>query len=56
MKRNITIKDGDKEIKGSVAIRDEEHLKACIKYPSQVWKNKKKYTRKEKHKKSYEED
>ena len=29
-----------------IKVRDEEHLKAQIKYPSKVYKNKKKYDRK----------
>jgi len=56
MKQQIKIKQGDKVITGETNLRDEDHLRACIKYPSQVYKNKKKYTRKEKHKKDYDID
>ena len=56
MKQQIKIKQGNKVIVGETNLRDEDHLRACIKYPSQVYKNKKKYTRKEKHKKDYDID
>ena len=47
MKQRIVIDGKAKEIK----IRDLDHLNACIKYHATVTRNKKKYTRKEKHKK-----
>jgi len=56
MKQQIKIKQGDKVITGETNLRDEDHLKACIKYPSLVFKNKKRYSRKEKYKRDYKEE
>jgi len=57
MKRRIIVEDKiDKKIKVlEVEVRDEKHLQSQIKYPSITFKNKKKYTRKEKHRKDFEE-
>lgn len=57
MKQVITVvdktvkkKDGSyKEIKLEKKVADKNHLAAQINYPSQVFKDKKKYNRKEKH-------
>lgn len=56
MKQQIKVKHGNEVIEGEAVIRDEDHLKACIKYPSIVYKNKNGYNRKEKHKKDFNED
>ena len=48
MKQKIIIEGKEKEFK----LRDIDHLNACVKYHSTVTKNKKKYTRKEKHRKN----
>ena len=51
MKQQIRIKQGDKIISGETKIIDTDHLKACIKYPSLIYKPKKgkgSYTRKSK--------
>jgi len=56
MKQQIKIKQGDKVIVGETNLRDEDHLRACIKYPSLVYKPKKgkgSYTRKPKYKEEY---
>lgn len=49
MVRKIIVDGKAKEYK----MRDIDHLNACIKYHSTVTRNKKKYTRKEKHKIRY---
>ena len=49
MIRKITVDGKTKEYK----VRDLAHLDACIKYHSTVVRNRKKYTRKEKHKVNY---
>ena len=49
MIRKIIVDGKAKEFK----TRDLDHLNACIKYHSTVVRNKKKYTRKEKHKVNY---
>lgn len=54
MKRRIIIKDKNKEISGEVNCRDYGILQARIKNPSTVFRNRKKYSRKEKYKKEYE--
>ena len=52
MKRTLIFKDNisGKTIEKTVNLRDEELFKATLNYPAQVYKNKKKYTRKKKHK------
>ena len=52
MKRTLIFKDNinGKTIEKTVNLRDEELFKATLKYPAQVYKNKKIYTRKKKHK------
>lgn len=47
--KNITITINANNSKA----RDIDHIKSCIKYPALVTRNKKAYTRKEKHKQSY---
>lgn len=55
MKRKIIITDNINKTSKTleVNLRNMDHLIGCQKYPSQVYKNKKKYTRKVKHKKDY---
>ena len=54
MNRKIVFKENDKVIKTiEIKERNEDHIDACRKYPSQVFKKKKgkgSYTRKNKHK------
>ena len=51
MKRKIVVKDQHGHIEsGEINVRDEGIVTAQRKYPAQIFKNKKKYTRKEKHK------
>ena len=50
MKRRITIKDKDKVITGEVNCRDYGIVRARQNNPSAIFRNKKKYTRKVKHK------
>ena len=57
MKQKIKFKNFD----GKDTIKEKEipapdHLQAQIKYPSIIFKNKKKYNRKQKYKKSFTED
>ena len=55
MKRKIKVTGVDgKVLEGEQVIPNKSHLDAQIKYPARVWKNKKKYNRKLKHKKEYE--
>ena len=57
MKRKIIFKQNDKIINMvELNERNEDHIKACIKYPSQTFKSKKgkgSYTRKNKYKSTY---
>lgn len=56
MKRKITINDNINKTSKTleVVLRDEDHLRGCLKYPAQVYRNRKKYSRKVKHKKDPE--
>lgn len=51
MKKKIRIVDNisGKVIESEVKMRDLDHLAAQIKYPMRVYKDRTKYTRKEKH-------
>lgn len=51
MKKKIRIVDNisGKVIESEVKMRDLEHLAAQIKYPMRVYRDKTKYTRKQKH-------
>ena len=56
MKRKVKVNDKKtgKVIEGEITIRAYDHFQGQLRNPSLVQKNKKKYTRKQKHKKSYE--
>lgn len=58
MKRKLIIKDNidNKIIVKEINVRDETCVQTRITYPSLIFKNKKKYTRKNKYKKDYSED
>lgn len=49
MKRKVKMKDGNKVVEQEVVIPSKDHLAAQIKYPTRVYKDKTKYTRKQKH-------
>lgn len=51
-KLKVTGVDG-KVIEGEINIPNKAHLEAQIKYPSRIQESKKKYNRKQKHKKEY---
>lgn len=55
MKQKLRVTDVNGKTKeGEIEIPNKAHLEAQIKYPARVWKDKKKYNRKQKHKKEYE--
>lgn len=56
MKRKIKVVDKKtgKVLEGEVSVRAYDHFQGQLRNPSLIQKNKKKYTRKVKHKKSYE--
>ena len=57
MKRKVTVKDQHGNVQtGEINVRDEGIVTARHKYPAQIFKNKKKYTRKEKHKQQIDTD
>lgn len=57
MKKKIKIKNFDGKVTElEKEIPAPDHLQAQIKYPSIIFKNKKKYNRKQKHKKKYIEE
>ena len=57
MKQKVTVKDQHGNVQtGEINVRDEAIVTAQRKYPAQIFKNKKKYTRKEKHKQQIDID
>ena len=56
MKRKIKVidKKTGKVLEGEVSVRAYDHFQGQLRNPASVQRNKKKYTRKVKHKKSYE--
>ncbi|MBO7079736.1 MAG: hypothetical protein J6W64_08020 [Bacilli bacterium] len=56
MKRKVKVNDKQtgKVIEGEVTIRSFDHFQGQLRNPHIVQRNKKKYTRKQKYKKSYE--
>ena len=54
MKRKITIKYKGKEVVKVINMGDAFHYAVSQKHHSQIFRDKTKYTRKEKHKKRYE--
>ena len=57
MRIKVTVKDQHGNIQsGEINARDEGIIAAQRKHPPQIFRNKKKYTRKEKHKKQVEID
>jgi len=55
MKKKFTMVFPDKTIKSTfIKIRDENFINIISSNPSKVYKNKKKYSRKQKHRRDYE--
>lgn len=57
MKRKIKVidKKTGKVIEGEINVRAYDHFQGQLRNPSSIQRNKKKYTRKQKYKKSYED-
>lgn len=56
MKQKVKVKFNNKVMEGEVKIPAKDHLEAQKKFPTVVFRNKKNYNRKTKHKKNFEEE